>query len=405
MTSGTGAEVGGAPTLAPVSESVSTGQVALDRTAGVAGVVSYAVIGVLVVLVEEPPSPAWWVLWAAGLPLFAVAVLVDLSRRLSLALLVPMVAVAGGLVVLEPLYGFGAVPMVIVASCAGLMLALWPALGVVAAQSLLLLWVGLDQTEDGGLVSVVFYTALQLFAVVTGQNARREMMAHRALAAVNADLRRTHDELRDAMSALEQAHAELEAAQLRLAQTSRADERLRIARDLHDLVGHQLSALAVNLEAASHLTDGRAREPVEQARRLAKDLLADVRRVVGQLREPHAELRLALKDMAAAIPRPVVHLAVADDLPDLGDETTEAVVRCVQEMLTNAVRHSGAEHVWVDVTAPEGRLLVQARDDGRGAAQVVPGHGLTGMRERVRALGGVLEVDGADGFRVRVELP
>src|SRR5690606_35289582 len=151
--------------------------------------------------------------------------------------------------------------------------------------------------------------------------------------------------------------------------TSRADERLRIARDLHDLVGHQLSALAVYLEAAYHLTDGRSREPVEQARRLAKDLLADVRRVVSQLREPHAELRLALKDMAAAIPRPVVHLAVADDLPDLGDETTEAVVRCVQEMLTNAVRHSGAEHVWVDVTAPEGRLLVQARDDGRGAAQ------------------------------------
>src|SRR5690606_20994326 len=105
------------------------------------------------------------------------------------------------------------------------------------------------------------------------------------------------------------------------------------------------------------------------------------------------------------IPRPVVHLAVADDLPDLDPETTEAVVRCVQEMLTNAVRHSGADNVWVTVASPAGGLLVEARDDGRGADEIEPGHGLTGMRERVQAMGGVLEVDGSDGFRLRVTLP
>jgi signal transduction histidine kinase len=387
-----------------VTESVASGHAALDRTAGVAGLLAYAMIGLLVVLVGDDLTPAWWAVWAVGLPLYAIALLVDLPRRTALTLLVPMALVAAAIVVLEPGYGFGAVPMVIVAACAGLMMPLGPALGVVAAQSLVLLWAGLTQTRDG-LVTVVFYGALQVFAVMTGQIARREAAAGQALAAANADLRRTHDELRSAMTALEQAHAELEDAQLRLAQTSRADERLRISRDLHDLVGHQLSALAVNLEAAAHLVDDRAREPVEQARRLAKELLADVRRVVGQLREPVTGLRLALQDMAAAIPRPAVHLTVADDLPDLDDETSEAVVRCVQEILTNAVRHSRAENVWLDVTSPAGGLVVAARDDGRGAAQIVPGYGLTGMRERVHALGGQLEVDGSHGFRVRVVLP
>jgi signal transduction histidine kinase len=244
-----------------------------------------------------------------------------------------------------------------------------------------------------------------VFAVMTGQIARREIIAGRELARVHAELRDAHAELRRTHAELSAAHAELEAAQARLAETSRNDERLRISRDLHDLVGHQLSALAVNLEVASHLAEGRAAEPVGQARALAKELLVDVRDVVSRLRDPHTELLVALKDMAAAIPRPTVHLEVADDLPPLGTATVEALVRCVQEMLTNTVRHSGAENVWVTVSHGAGRVRVTARDDGRGAAEVRPGNGLTGMRERVEGLGGTLEVDGSAGFRVDVVIP
>lgn len=369
-----------------------------------AGLLAYAMIGLLVVLVGDDLTPAWWAVWAVGLPLYAIALLVDLPRRTALTLLVPMALVAAAIVVLEPGYGFGAVPMVIVAACAGLMMPLGPALGVVAAQSLVLLWAGLTQTRDG-LVTVVFYGALQVFAVMTGQIARREMEAGQALAAAHADLRRTHDELRSAMTALEQAHAELEAAQLRLAQTSPADERLRISRDLHDLVGHQLSALAVNLEAAAHLVDDRAREPVEQARRLAKELLADVRRVVGQLREPDAELRLALQDMAAAIPPAdgAPHRRRRPAGPGRRDDRGGGALRAGDADQRGAPR-AGRERVGGrHLTA--GGLVVAARDDGRGSDRVVPGYGLTGMRERVHALGGQLEVDGSHGFRVRVVLP
>src|SRR5690606_41799094 len=86
---------------------------------------------------------------AGGMPIYAIAQLEDLPRRTALTLLVPKALVAAAIVVLEPGYGFGAVPMVIVAACAGLMMPLGPALGVLAAQSLVLLRAGLAPTRDG----------------------------------------------------------------------------------------------------------------------------------------------------------------------------------------------------------------------------------------------------------------
>lgn len=388
-----------------MTQSSPNGHPGLDRTAGLAGIVCYGIVGVLPIVTGLDMGRGWWVLWAVGLPVFGAAVLVDLSRRVALVLLAPMLLLATAMYVLEPRYGFGAVPMVIVAACAGLLLPVLPAMGVVAAQSAVLVLVGLDQQDEAALVGSVFFLGLQVFAVMTGQIARREIIAGRELARVHAELRDAHAELRRTHAELGAAHAELEAAQARLAETSRTDERLRISRDLHDLVGHQLSALAVNLEVASHLAEGQAAEPVGQARTLAKELLVDVRDVVSRLRDPHTELRVALKDMAAAIPRPAVHLEVADDLPPLGTGPVEALVRCVQEMLTNAVRHSGAENVWVAVDHNAGRVRVTTRDDGRGATEVTPGNGLTGMRERVEGLGGTLEVDGSAGFRVDVAIP
>jgi signal transduction histidine kinase len=200
------------------------------------------------------------------------------------------------------------------------------------------------------------------------------------------------------------ANAELAAAQGRLAETSKVEERLRISRDLHDLVGHQLSALAVNLEVASHLAEGPASEPVARSRVIAKDLLSDVRQVVGRLREPRARLGRALADLAVAVPTPRVVLDVHGDLDELGEDEAEVVLRCVQELITNAMRHAEAEHLWITLTCNGGELVLSARDDGRGATEVAVGHGLTGMRERVGRLGGELSWDGADGFRVEARL-
>lgn len=373
----------------------------LDRTAGAAGVVTYVTAGLLPLLTGSAMPALWWALWVGGLPVFVALVLLPLGRTAAIALLGAGAVIAAGLFVANPLFGFGAVPMVLVAAIAGLVLQLRAALVLVAALTVVLVAVGTRDELGIGALSAVFYVALMLFAAVTGQVARREMQAREELSRVHEDLSRAHAEL-------SRAHAQLEAAQARLAERSRNDERLRISRDLHDLVGHQLSALAVNLEVASHLAEGRAAEHVERARAAAKDLLGDVRDVVGRLREPQGELRAVLADMAAAFPRPDVRLTVADDLGDVAPDAAEALVRCVQEILTNAVRHSGARTVRVDVAAQDGSLVVDAHDDGHGAADVRPGNGLTGMRERVAALGGSMDVDGGGagrGFAVRLRIP
>jgi len=207
---------------------------------------------------------------------------------------------------------------------------------------------------------------------------------------------------------LARVNAELQATQGLLAESVREGERIRISRDLHDTLGHHLTALSVNLEVASHLAAGKAAEHVGQAHALAKLLLADVREVVSAMHQDRAiDLRAALDTLVAGIPQPAIHLDVPPDLR-LGDTSlVHAVFRCVQEIVTNTVRHAGARNLWIGVRRGPGGLTVEARDDGRGAATYVPGHGLTGMGERLHELGGSLVVAShpGRGFEVRATLP
>ncbi|MGB4629365.1 MAG: histidine kinase, partial [Propionicimonas sp.] len=134
-------------------------------------------------------------------------------------------------------------------------------------------------------------------------------------------------------------------------------ERLRIARDLHDVVGHQLTALSVNLQVASRTATGPAKDDLEVCRAVASDLLRDVREVVSQLREtPSAgpEFAEELRTIGHSVPSPVVDVDVADDLPPLGAAEADVVRRCIQEIVTNAVRHSGATSVWIAVEELDG---------------------------------------------------
>src|SRR6185436_8055188 len=146
---------------------------------------------------------------------------------------------------------FSAVPMIIVAATAAFLLPLWATLALVAAQTVALVVAALLKPDGAGIgwASAVMYAVFQLFAVLMAQTSLRE--------------RRLHEELAE-------TNEELALAQGRLAETSRVAERLRISRDLHDLVGHQLSALALNLEVASHLATGPAGESVARSRTIAK---------------------------------------------------------------------------------------------------------------------------------------
>jgi signal transduction histidine kinase len=198
-------------------------------------------------------------------------------------------------------------------------------------------------------------------------------------------------------------------AQAVIASTVRDAERLRISRELHDAWGHELTALGLQLEIASHVGDpARANDHVLKAKGLASDLLGKVRDVVSTLREAdRCDLKRALETLAQSVPAPAIHVDMATGLR-VSPEQAHALMRCAQEAVTNAVRHARAANLWLQVTAESDGVRLVARDDGSAQPSAsAPGSGLLGMRERVECLGGRLAVrtGAGSGFTVDAWLP
>jgi signal transduction histidine kinase len=207
---------------------------------------------------------------------------------------------------------------------------------------------------------------------------------------------------------LARTNAELTATRELLAENSRVAERLRISRDLHDTLGHHLTALSLQLEVASRLTEGPAGERVREAHAITRLLLSDVRDVVGRLRgSSRVDLAQAVRALVSAGGPLNIHIDMPARL-DLDDSTqAHALLRCVQEIITNTARHAGAQNLWIQVEQrPEG-VDLRARDDGRGVAQVTCGNGLRGMRERFEEYAGRVEFRSSDGggFEVHGFMP
>ena len=362
------------------------------RGSPLAGLLSWFVVA-LPVLVDQLRGGdlvrgpiGWW--WAAVLAyglVFAVIGFGPLDERSpAVRVLLAVLAVLGvAAFAVAPTFGFTSVLLVVTAVTAAYLAPLPVTAALVAVQtvlSLVLLWRP-GEPEEAVLTALTF-GVFQVFAVFCVEVGLRESRARTELARV---------------------HAELEAAQVLLADSARATERLRIARDLHDLVGHQLTALTLNLEVAAHHAAGPAVEPVERSRAAAKALLRDVRDAVGQLREAPTDLAAVLRAVTRTMPRPAVHLELGPGLAVPDPDRAHALLRSVQEVVTNAVRHSGADNLWIEVCpGPDGTRL-RAWDDGRGAADVRAGNGLAGMRERFEQLGGQVAFSAVPGGGFRIE--
>jgi signal transduction histidine kinase len=200
------------------------------------------------------------------------------------------------------------------------------------------------------------------------------------------------------------------------AESIAVEERGRVARDMHDVLAHSLSALALQLEGARLMAADRGSDPevveaIERAHHLAADGLAEARDAIAALRGEELPGPERLQQLADAYPG-ACRLTVEGTPHELRSEARVAVYRTAQEALTNVLRHSAADRVeLVLVYEPDGtRLVVQ--DHGPGAPVTVGpgrpggGYGLTGMRERAELLGGRLSADPtADGFRVELWLP
>jgi signal transduction histidine kinase len=213
---------------------------------------------------------------------------------------------------------------------------------------------------------------------------------------------------RESAESLREVNAHLLATQSLLAESAREGERLRLSRELHDVSGHKLTALKLNLAVLARDAELASRRELQTARGLADELLQDIRGVVAQLRSHDGiDLREAFARLAETLPAPRVHVEVAEDARVDDTARAETLVRVAQEGLTNAARHSGAQNVWLKLTRePDGVQLV-VEDDGRVRGTLTPGHGLTGMRERIAALGGELLTENArdGGLRLRARLP
>jgi signal transduction histidine kinase len=323
-------------------------------------------------------------LWLAAFGLFGAAVLgamvPKLATTLRWALLLVQVAAVAAMAIIVP-WAMMSVFLIITAWQAAMETGPARALAWVAFQTLAVI-AALAQALNPDMCWILgLSSALQLFFVYTAQTAR-------ALAETNRELR---------------------SAQAIIASTVRDAERLRISRELHDAWGHELTALGLQLEIASHVGEpGRANDHVVQAKGLARALLSKVRDVVAALREAErCDLKEELEALARSVPAPAVHVDMAPGLR-VGPDQAHALMRCAQEAVTNAVRHAEAANLWLRVSADGGGVRLVARDDGSARpAASSPGSGLLGMRERVESLGGRLAVaPGGDfGFTVDAWLP
>jgi two-component system sensor histidine kinase DesK len=188
-------------------------------------------------------------------------------------------------------------------------------------------------------------------------------------------------------------NAELAEAREELARSAVAEERLRFARDLHDLLGHSLSLIALKSELAGRL----AERDVEAAARRA---LAEVREAVSGYRQ--IGLALALAEARAALSAAGTALRAPSPVPELPGPVDAVLGWVVREATTNALRHSGAGTVTVELSRSAEEVELTVTDDGRGPADGAAGSGLSGLAERVAGVGGRLEHGAAPGGGFRL---
>ncbi|CAN5321636.1 sensor histidine kinase [soil metagenome] len=328
------------------------------------------------------------VLHAAFLVLFVLRELASARPTWVRALVLAQLLVA---LVASTLSPFSALPVLLVIAMAQLASVLAvPALAItfVAANALMFLVLRNLWHANTPMFSVLLNTSFQLFAMVAAWYAVSAQRSRDQLAVVNVDLMATRSLLAD---------------------RARDSERLRLSRELHDVAGHKLTALKLNLAALRREQGLSQHESLGLCARLADELLGDIRALVRQMRlHDGVALDEMLQRLGEPFPRPRLRIDMDPNLRVPNFEHAEAVLRTVQEALTNAARHGGADNLWLRVQQDGDRLQLELRDDGRGGGgELRFGAGLTGMRERLEAVGGGVEVSrvAEGGVRLSAWLP
>ena len=353
-----------------------------------AALITWVAIGLSLRLITPPNAPLAWALLIAFLLAFiALRVLPEHRVRLCTVLLLLEGLLALTLIWLYPRPGTAQILLVIWAAQLAMIWPLRTALLAVLAADLVYYWIVRESGHGAPMLVVTVNAGFQLFAGLCAHYARRAEHARDQLLLVNADLLATRALLAD---------------------SARDSERLRVARELHDVAGHKLTALTLNLRALAQEPAFAQRHEVVLAQQLSSELLGDIRGVVDALRrERGLDLATALRALAAPMPKPVLQLRMAGDVRVDDPALAETILRIVQEALTNAARHAGANTVHVSLTRNGDALQLTIDDDGRVRGAWQPGNGLTGMRERIEACGGAVQfaLAPAGSLRIEAQLP
>jgi signal transduction histidine kinase len=248
-------------------------------------------------------------------------------------------------------------------------------LPVLLAQTSWLAWVYHPHLVEptGLLVFLASLAGFQAFALAAGRMVAAEAAARREAATALA-----------AMAAMQTVAGTNE----------RLAERVRIARDLHDSIGHHLASLALHLDLARRQDASAARTTLATAHAVCRVLLAELRDVLADVRATDAaEFATAIEDLVARVPSLPIALELQPMPAGLDAELAQLALRCVQEAVTNVLRHAEASRLQLQVLAASEGLQVIARDDGRGIGAWRPGGGLLGLQARLQQIGGLLRVE------------
>ncbi len=249
------------------------------------------------------------------------------------------------------------------------------------------MWIGRSTSTGSLMLSLLPIFGFQAFAALTGHYAGSRERARDHLAQINAELLATRRLLEE---------------------SARAGERLKLSRELHDVAGHSLTALKLNLARLARDPALAGREELQVSSALADDLLGQIRQVVGTLRAHDGfDLRAALDALAQPIPGVRIDIDIEDGLRVDDIEQAETLLRCAQEAITNALRHGRANAIHIALRRIDGALTLAIANDGAAPARIEFGNGLTGMRERLDAVGGTLDIATTPphGLRVIARIP
>ena len=258
-------------------------------------------------------------------------------------------------------------------------------------------------------MGVVINLGFVVFSALVGSLIRHYQVSRQKIGQLYQELEGSHH-------ALHEAHDQLSGYARQVEELTAIRERNQIAREIHDTVGHTMTALIVQLQAARKLQDRdpeKSRETLLRCEELARSALQEVRLSVRAIRDEEGPeqtvidaLRTLLSDFSEMSDmRTDLHLQGHPGV--IGQSLQPALYRIVQESLTNAKRHGGAKNASVTLICGDEKVTLEICDDGTGAGEIAPGFGLINMRERVAEQGGTVQFSSqaGEGFCVSVTFP